>query len=195
MLTIIWDVDDVLNDLMFVWFEQAWRPHHPECQLTVEDISENPPHRLLGVSLEEYLASLDAFRLSEKGICQLSPVPELLAWFHQHGNRFRHVALTATTMAAAPLSAKWVFKHFGFWVRSVNFVPSKRKGESIPVYDQNKGEYLQWWGGGDVLVDDNPQTITEAADLGLRGILIPRPWNQCDLTLAETIGFLVTLAN
>lgn len=195
MLTIIWDVDDVLNDLMFVWFEQAWRPCHPECRLSKEDLSENPPHRLLGVSHGEYLASLDAFRLSEKGICQLTPVSELLAWFHRHGNRFRHAALTATPMAAAPLSAKWVFKHFGFWIRSVNFVPSKREGESIPAYDRNKGEYLQWCGRGDVVVDDNPQTIAEAAALGLRSILIPRPWNRSDLTLAETLEFLATLAN
>ncbi len=195
MLTIIWDVDDVLNDLMFVWFEQAWRPCHPECRLALEDLSENPPHRLLGVSLGEYLTSLDAFRLSEKGICQLTPVPELLAWFHRHGKRFRHVALTATPMAAAPLSARWVLQHFGFWIRSVSFVPSKREGEKIPAYDQDKGEFLQWWGRGDVAVDDNPQTLTAAAALGLRGVLIPRPWNRSELTLAATLELLASLEN
>ena len=45
MLTLAWDVDDVLNDLMQVWLEEAWLPAHPECNVTYRDLTSNPPHR------------------------------------------------------------------------------------------------------------------------------------------------------
>ena len=51
MLTIVWDVDDVLNDLMAVWFRDAWLPKHAACPVRYEEITENPPHRVLGSSV------------------------------------------------------------------------------------------------------------------------------------------------
>ncbi len=50
--TIVWDVDDVLNDLMGSWFFLGCQDH-PECAVTYEDLKEKPPqgsrghHRLL----------------------------------------------------------------------------------------------------------------------------------------------------
>ena len=61
MLTLAWDVDDVLNNLMQVWLEEAWLPVHPECSVTYRELTANPPHREIGASLDEYLASLDDF--------------------------------------------------------------------------------------------------------------------------------------
>ena len=45
MKTVIWDVDDVLNDLMRCWFEKSWLLSHPECTLTYEDLTQNPPSK------------------------------------------------------------------------------------------------------------------------------------------------------
>ena len=64
MNLIVWDIDDVLNDLMRAWFELHWRPRHPECSLHYSQLRENPPQRVLGISESEYLSSLDEFRLS-----------------------------------------------------------------------------------------------------------------------------------
>ncbi len=50
MKTIVWDIDDVLNDLTRAWFETAWLPAHRECRLTYEELKVNPPHELLGTS-------------------------------------------------------------------------------------------------------------------------------------------------
>ena len=71
MKTIVWDVDDVLNNLMQSWLETAWLPAHPACQITYRLLTENPPHHLLGISKIEYLQSLDDFRLNRFG--QLKP--------------------------------------------------------------------------------------------------------------------------
>jgi len=174
--TIVWDVDDVLNDLMGNWLEQQWLPRNPGCPIGYAALTENPPHRVLGVSREAYLESLDDFRLAR--MADLNPVPEVRAWFEQQGHKFRHVVLTAVPVGTAHLSAGWVLRHFGEWIRSFHFVPSPRKDDPPFHYDQSKGEFLRWLGRGDILVDDQPANLAAAADLGLGGILFPRPWND-----------------
>jgi hypothetical protein len=187
--TVAWDVDDVLNDLMRTWFEHYWLPSHRGCPISYDTISENPPHTLLGISISEYLTSLDDFRLS-KMAREMNPVPEVLSWFRQHGAHFRHVALTSTPLRATHISAAWVMRHFGWWIRSFNVIPSPRNGEEIPVYDQSKEDFLHWWGRVDILVDDNPFNVAAAQSLGIQTILIPRPWNQSPLTLGEALNTL-----
>ena len=193
MNTVVWDVDDVLNDLMHSWFELHWLPRHPDCPITYSMISENPPHLLLGVSVTEYLASLDTFRLSEAAR-EMAPVPEVLGWFRSHGGHFRHIALTATPMCAAPFSAAWVMRHFGWWIRSFSIVPSVRAGEVAPIYDNSKQDFLRWWGKADILVDDNAMNIAAAQELGISTVLIPRPWNGSQLTLADALETLAGFA-
>ncbi len=61
MKTIVWDVDDVLNNLMGDWFKK-WRSLHPACTLSYDNISGNPPHELLDINVDEYKHSLDTFR-------------------------------------------------------------------------------------------------------------------------------------
>ena len=35
MLTIAWDVDDVLNNLMEAWLEEAWKPTSPAMRVVL----------------------------------------------------------------------------------------------------------------------------------------------------------------
>ena len=100
MRTIAWDVDDVLNDLMRAWLETAWKPQDPECRVSYDQLIANPPHLVLGITLADYLGSLDAFRLSDR-FAKLVPRPEVLAWFRQHGHGFHHLALTAVPLRCA----------------------------------------------------------------------------------------------
>lgn len=187
MQTIAWDVDDVLNDLMRVWFEGRWLKEHPGCAIRYEDITENPPHELLGASRTEYLHSLDEFRLSEE-FQKMSPLPEIKKWFLKYGPHFRHVVLTATPLVAAPASSAWVMRHFGEWIRTFHFIPSKRNGQNIPEYDETKADFLKWLGKADVLVDDNEENLQGAEKLGLKCVLIPRPWNRGKIGLTEALG-------
>jgi hypothetical protein len=175
MRTIVWDVDDVLNNLMRDWFHMEWIPNHPTCALRYEDLILNPPHSLLGVSLDEYLCSLDRFRRTAYDT--LEPVPEVVNWFRQHGDRCRHVALTAVPLQFAPLSSAWVFRHFGTWIRSFHFVPSPRSGEALPNYDHDKLSVLKAWNWANAFVDDSVTNVCSATTLGLMTILFPRPWN------------------
>jgi FMN phosphatase YigB (HAD superfamily) len=186
MKTIVWDIDDVLNDLMKVWLEEFWRPGHPAAKTTYEAISVNPPHQLLGASREEYLASLDDFRLA--GLYErLEPLPVVKAWFAAHGAKCRHVALTRVPVAVAPISAAWVLKNYGAWIRSFHFIPSYRAGEKPIVYDENKGTYLNYFGKADLLIDDTLENIEAAEKLGVKTLTFPRPWNGSQLTVSQIL--------
>ncbi len=191
MLTIAWDVDDVLNDLMRAWFEQEWLPAHPDCPLRYEGITENPPERLLGVARRDYLESLDRFRLSPAAR-RLEPIPEVIGWFRQHGHRFRHMALTATPLRSAHLSAEWVLRHYGTWIRSFHFVPSAREDEPDLPYDRTKEDVFRRGERIDLFIDDNPTHIEAARRAGIRALTMPRPWNGERQTLS---GMLYTLAS
>jgi hypothetical protein len=177
MVTIAWDVDDVLNDLMREWFETGWKTEHRECKVTYEDLSENPPHRILGVTKEIYLESLDTFRAGSFHN-RMIPVLPVKEWFVSRGHEFRHIALTSVPFFAASDSARWVLTHFGKWIRTFHFVPSPRATYEIPTYDRTKQEFLEWIQRVDCLVDDNEDNIEEAKSVGVQGLLFPRPWNS-----------------
>lgn len=159
------------------WFTRAWLPAHPECSVTYEGLTKNPPFELLGATREEYLASLDAFRLEHQRT--LAPNPVVRAWFEQHGKDFIHVAITATPLHNAANSTAWVMEHFGAWIRTVTVIPSPRPFDTSPRYFASKSEYLQWHGKVDVFIDD-----TEA---NLPTILFPRPWNSSKLTVQQAL--------
>lgn len=187
MKTIAWDVDDVLNDLMRLWLEQKWIKEHNNCKVRYPEVIENPPHRLLGVGIDEYLNSLDAYRLSLL-YQQMTPEKEIVEWFVRCGNNFRHIALTAVPLVAAPASSQWVFRHFGTWIRTFHFVPSKRAGQNIPDYDTDKSAFLKWLAKVDVFIDDNPDNINAVKSIGIKNILWPRPWNDSKLTTPEALA-------
>jgi len=135
MLTIVWDVDDVLNDLMAAWFRQCWLPAHPDCRVTYAALRENPPHAVLGIEKAEYLLSLDRFRSSDGGR-RLAPNPEILRWMGEHGHRFRHMALTARPLASAGDAAEWVFRHFGNYIRCYGVAPVRLDAAAAESFRQ-----------------------------------------------------------
>lgn len=188
MKTLIWDVDDVLNDLTRDWFQRWWLPQHPHCKLAYDEIRENPPQRILSIPLETYLDSLDAFR-REHG-SSLKPDAALLAWFQKNGHRFRHMALTSVPLDFADISAAWVMKHFGYWIRSFNVVPSPRAKTPHPHYDRSKAEFLVWLGASGMMIHDNPATIAGVGRHSIPTLLWPRPWNDNSLTIAEALETL-----
>lgn len=192
MLTLVWDVDDVLNDLMYQWFAYGWRVQHPDCPISYQELTSNPPHQVLGIGKTDYLASLDCFRVTERAR-NMSPNPEVLAWFRNAGARFRHIALTSRPLATAPEAAHWVIRHFGAWIRCFGVVPSRLQ-EGIPIYDQTKGQYLAWLSRGDVIVDDSTENIREAESLGLRTLQPAQPWNSSQLTVSDLLRQLSDMA-
>jgi hypothetical protein len=191
MLTIVWDVDDVLNDLMYQWFTFSWLPENPGCGVTYEMLSENPPHEVLDTSREEYLLSLDEFRRTDRAI-NMKPNAEVLAWMGEFGGMFRHIALTARPLETAPDVAHWVMKHFGAWIRSVGVVPT-RIAINVPVYDRTKGDFLRWLSCGDIVVDDSTENLAQTQALGLKTLLYPQPWNESPLTVTMLLKELTKL--
>jgi len=189
MLTLAWDVDDVLNGLMRTWFKEWWRPRHPECMLDCEDIRENPPQQLLGVELDEYLQSLDDFRLSGR-YEKMRPNSNVLEWFKKYGSSFRHIAVTSVPRVAAPVSALWVIRYFGDWIRTFHFTPSFRPGDTSTTFESTKANYLKWVNQVDIFIDDNEKNIHEVNSLGIRCFLVSQPWNFGGMKIEETLKSL-----
>ena len=153
MKTLIWDLDDVLNDLTETWLAGFCLSR--SVQVPIQEIKKNPPFEILGISKHEYLNSLDDFRRSSEGKT-LSPNPDVLAWFERAGGSFRHIVLTATPAFNASNAASWVFSHFGNWIQCFGFVPSPRETDRFSGCFSNKGEFLQWVRAGDIFIDDHP---------------------------------------
>ncbi|QER42857.1 hypothetical protein F1847_08930 [Thermodesulfobacterium sp. TA1] len=187
MKIIAWDVDDVLNNLMESWFE--WYKMGKNLNLKYQNLKENPPYKILGISLDEYLISLDEFRLSNF-YQEMQPREEVLKWFKTYGEKFRHIAITSTPISTASTTSQWVFKHFGKWIRTFHFVPSSRKDITAPIYDQNKADFLKWLGKVDIFIDDNEENINQAKALGIFTILFPAPWNSSKNTEKETLELI-----
>ena len=185
MRTIVWDVDDVLNNLNELWFAR-WRRKHPDTTLSYADLRRNPPHELLGISFETYLESLDEIRASVSAHEDLTPQPEIVAWLNQYGSRYRHFALTARPPHAAASAGAWVLGHFGQWIRSVAFVPP-RKPADWPDYDLTKAAYLDWVNLDAVLIDDSETNILQVKDRGRPAILFPQPWNHGTASVADVL--------
>jgi hypothetical protein len=191
MKTIIWDVDDVLNNLMRDWLEYAWKREHPGCKILYSDITENPPYKLLGVSKEEYLASLDRFRLSSYHL--LKPNPFVYSWFEQKGQNYWNVVSTGTPFTTASKSAAWTFEKYGKWVRTFNYVPSHRRGLILPKYFESKTEFLQYLDRVDCYVDDSEKSVEDARNAGFEAVLFPQPWNSSKQSQAQTLEEITRL--
>ncbi len=192
MLTIAWDRDDVLCELMRSWFVDAFRPAHPDSTASFEDIADNPPLTSLGMTRQDYLGSLDAFRASPAFV-DMPPAPDVLDWFERNGDNYRHVVVTATTLASAADAAAWTFRHFGRWVRGFHLLPALRDGDDLPAHDADKGSILARLDGVAVLVDDSPKNIAAAEAVGVPGVLVPQPWNDAPGTLTDALGRLDAL--
>lgn len=171
---IAWDVDDVLNELMRSWFEEKWLMEHSSCGLQYNDLTQNPPHALLGISKEEYLNSLDEYRLKE--YWKLVPDADALGWFQNHGEKYRHIVVTAVPIRAAHISAEWVYRHYGTWIRGFFVTPTPRSEGVIKGYPAKKQDIFESWIRPDVFIDDNQDNIQQANLCNIKSILRKRPW-------------------
>jgi len=192
MKTIAWDVDDTLNELTCIWLERWWtvKQGHPE--LEYDRLTENPPNRILGVELSVYRESLDEFRMSAD-FRFVSPRQKVMDWFLENGNKAHHLALTATPLSVAPISAAWVMLHFGRWIRSYNLLPSPRPDLPVPEYDKDKADFLDRIGHVDILVEDNPINAARAEKSGYEVVGIPQPWNSYKGDLEDALERLTSL--
>ena len=182
--TIVWDVDDVLNILMeeyVLFLKSTYNIKHI-------DLHTNPP-LIVGMNKDEYLSSLDEFRL--KYYDKLIIEATVFDWFKKYGNNFHHIALTTTPRKTADLSAKWIMRYFGDWIQSINFIFSKREDDSNVEYFKSKGEWIRWFGKVDYFIDDNEKNINEAKILNPDLICgCPKqPWNN-GISLKEILDNL-----
>ena len=167
-----WDIDDVLNEFMLHCL-----PRFPsKKRLAYGELTFNPPYDLLGISKEQYLATLDASRAD---LYQKPPRPEVIAFFTKHGGYFHHTAISAVPLRFASESAQWLLQHFGQWIQSFIFIPSPRQGMEMKSQQfHTKSEALRAINRNVVLIDDNPANVLDAQSNGCNARLFPAPWND-----------------
>ena len=191
-MLILWDVDDVLNQLMSEWFS-FWQQHQKiEAALVeISQITSNPPNQVLGIPLEKYLQSLDEFRNSSLGK-HLTPHPQVLNWFEEFGDKSIHIALTARPSETMSNQSAWVYEHFGRWIHSVVSVNPCRSGSESrrPPEFSSKGSFIKWLDKPSILIDDNEDNIRDAREYCLRAFLFPQPWNSSDQATKDVLDDL-----
>lgn len=175
LITVFWDVDDVLNDLMKEWLD--FYRLTSGIKMDYDQLTANPPHKLFGISIHDFRKSLDDFRMS-KNFSKMQAVPSVYKWFETNAENTRNIALTATSIKTASSSSAWVFKNYSKWIRTFHVVPSPRKNEVLPKYDLNKIEAMSHLCSSGILIDDNEDNVKKAVSSGYMGLLFPRPWNS-----------------
>ena len=169
----LWDIDDVLNDLVFCCCQNQAQRLKPGIHF--EEIHSNPPLEEFGCSLEEYMALLDECR--REHLYSRPPAKEVLEFFNEYGHLFHSMTLSSAPMDLAPRSAEWVLRHFGKWIQGTLFVPSPRK--HIPpgsVLFASKAEAVVKLNG--ILIDDMPINVESVRKAGGRALYFPAPWNE-----------------
>ncbi|MBE6384170.1 MAG: hypothetical protein E7048_00735 [Lentisphaerae bacterium] len=170
---LMWDIDDVLNDLIGLCTVTTAQKLCPG--IKPEDIKSNPPLREYGCSREEYLQLLDNCRAQY--LYSQPPRREVMAFFQEWGNCFRSVTLSSAPMTTAPRSAEWVLRHFGAWIQSTLFVPSPRKTVTVrSCCFASKADAVLALDG--ILIDDMPVNVEKVREAGGKAFCFPAPWNE-----------------
>lgn len=184
MLTIAWDVDDVLNNLTKQWLCDYCEKQN--IKIAYKNIVSNPPHNILNITFDEYINSLDSFRLSNKALNML-PNNKIINWFEQYGYLFNNIVITSTAARTSQNSAFWVMKHFHKWIHSFNIVPSYRVNDNVVRNDKTKKEFLERERNVDIFIDDNEKNIEDAKELGIKTFLVAQPWNSNGLKIEKIL--------
>ena len=170
-----------------------WQQHQQLETIPIEisQITKNPPHRALGISLEQYLQSLDEFRNSSRGR-QLRPHPGVLKWFRKFGHRYVHIALTARPSETMKNQSAWIHEHFGSWIHSVVSVDPGRSGSNHQRQPEfsSKASFIKWLDKPSILIDDSEDNIRNAGEYCFRTFLFPQPWNSSNQTAEGVLADL-----
>ena len=182
----------MLNQLMREWlsFWQRNKQFDPK-SIGTSQLINNPPHRVLGISLEQYLQDLDEFRKSSRGR-QLTPHPRVMKWFQEFGHESVHIALTARPSETMANQSAWIYKYFGRWIHSVVSVDPCRSGsehQRQPEFS-SKASFIKWLDKPSILIDDSEDNIRDAREHCLRTFLFPQPWNSSNQTTEDVLDEL-----
>jgi 5'(3')-deoxyribonucleotidase len=177
MKTIVWDVDEVLNNLVIEWLEY-WKVLFPDCKITYDQITNYSLKKVLNAPSNEILQSIDDFKFLGF-FTDLKPNQKILKWFEEYGKYFHHIALTSCSLRTSHISASWVYENFGRWIRSFHCIPSSREGKEDIIYDINKAEYIKRIEDVDIFIDDCPENCEKVQDLyhGIKIFTPKKPWN------------------
>jgi uncharacterized HAD superfamily protein len=167
LLTIVWDIDETLNSyiLELLFYIRLCTGN----SLKFEDIKHYNLTKSLPLSDKECWYYIDQFKFIGK-YDKLKPNEKIYEWFLKYGHKANHIALTASSLRTAHISASWLFKNFGQWIRGFHVIPSDR-AEKVIIYDKKKADWLKR-NKTDVYIEDCEKNYKAAKRLGINCLLI-----------------------
>ena len=184
---LIWDIDDVLNELMSLCISTTAQKLKPGIKF--EEVKNNPPLPELACSLDEFRNILDQCR--DQYLYSRAPRKEIIDFFRIWGEKFRSITLSSAPMSMAPRSSEWVLFHLGSWIQGTIFVPSPRKNviQGATLF-ASKAEAVLALDG--ILIDDMPINVEAVKAAGGRALYFPAPWNENrDMSIEEFFSELI----
>ncbi len=121
MTTLVWDIEDVVNELTAQWL--ATINHNTistNCQTTNSDF-----HTFLGWSRDEYLHPIDGYK--DEDYRDFAP-NKLVIGLMSEAEFCSNILLTATPLNSAPHSAELTLRHFSSLIDGIPIAPSNRLG-------------------------------------------------------------------
>jgi len=185
---LIWDVDDVLNDLTIRVLEELGVVNTGP----VTSSFSNPRDYVLSLGYEEdtYLTCLDNVRRNV--FHELKPNAEIQSWLQEHGSKYSHMALTSTPLQFCSNSASWVFAHFSHWIDSFGCTPSPRPTDPKGMRYRTKAEYLTRLSTPYILIDDTVSNLEQIDPINGFGLQFPTRWSSTQ-TIPECLQSISAL--
>jgi hypothetical protein len=179
VLNIVWDIDSVLNNFEEEWFLYYKSINHEKYKnLFFNDIVDNPPHNILGITKEEYLESLNYFR--KYCMHTVKPNMSVLDWLNVYGSKINSSVLTSALYPSLEESAYWLFSNYKRYIRSYTVIPSYINKENAIIYDETKLDFLKKTRNVDIFIDDNEKTINSVKEFlpHIKVFCPKQPWNN-----------------
>lgn len=177
MKTICWDVDNVLNNLIEEWliyykYVNLGKYDH----IKFNQLLHYNLYNSLNITEKEFIESLDYFTINYYKT--LKPNKVILNWFTLYGHLTHNIVLTAFPLRYIEISAQWVLKYYGQWIRSYAFTPLEIREDTI-IYDKTKSDYINRMGNIDIFIEDSEKNILNSQ--ATNNLILKRPWNNSEM--------------
>ena len=164
MLTIVWDVDDVLNDLMSAGSRRRGSRRIRSRPLAYCRYHGESAASRAGRRAAEYLESLDSFRASDRARANCRPIPRCSTGCARYGPRvsatWRYGASAGERARTRPSGCSAISETTS---ACFGVVPS-RLAAGVPAYDRDKGEFLEWFGRAGLSWSTTARRMSRAAE-------------------------------
>lgn len=176
MKTIIWDVDDTLNNFRFDWFlhnkEELKKIDH---DISYDYFNIKNPYNILNDNKDTFIKSLKDFK--NYNHFKITVNKEIYNWFYKYGKNYNHIILTKCSKDYFEFAVNFVNKYFGKWIQSYNYISGNKKDNLNEFL--TKAEFIKkYFKEIKYFIDDSEKNCKQVEELGIKTFCPKQPWNN-----------------